>query len=124
MIQKPKEEGVQQQLNLRVKDGDQFYSNEASINFNPNEFSLDFKCLTHLHDVGEHRSLLLKHNIVIMTPFHLKSFANILSKAVVDYEKRFGKIEKSEAVKKAEKLVKKENKKTEQENKEGELYFG
>ena len=66
------------QLNVRIKDGDQFYANEVSINFNPNEIILDFKCLTHTHEVADHRGLLLRHNPVILNPFHAKSFLIML----------------------------------------------
>ena len=100
----------EQKINLRVKDKDQFYSNEVSINFNPNEFALDFKCLTHIHDIADHRAVLLSHNVVVMHPFALKSFWVMLGKALKEYEDKFAKIDKTEAVKKAEKIMKKEKK--------------
>ena len=55
-----KDDQKQKQINLRVKDEDQFYSNEISINFNPSEIIFDFKCITHMHDVAEHRSMLIR----------------------------------------------------------------
>lgn len=115
-----------QQVNVRIKDTEQFYSNEAGINFNPNEFSLDFKCVTHLHDFADHRSIFLTHNIVVMSPLHAKSFLAMLNRAINDYESRFGKIEKTEAIKKAEKIIKKEkNKQAKEEKKEvSDTYFG
>ena len=106
-----KEEQKVNQLNVRIKDGDQFYSNETSINFNPNEIVLDFKCLTHTHEMGDHRSLILKHSVVILNPFHAKAFLGTLSNAIKDFEAKFGEIKKSDAIKKAEKIVKKEQKK-------------
>ena len=116
----------QKQINLRVKDEDQFYANEISINFNPNELILDFKCITHIHDVGEHRSMMLRHLPVIINPFHAKSFLNMLNNAINDYEAKFGEIKKSEALKKAEKMVKNQEKiKPAPKAKEvGENYFG
>ena len=33
-----------QSLNLRIKDGDQFYANETSIHISPMDIVLDFKC--------------------------------------------------------------------------------
>ena len=124
-----KEEQKQQtQLNLRIRDGEQFYSNESSINFNPNEITLDFKCITHTHDLGDRRGLVLKHNLVILNPFHAKNFLEMFSKVLKDYESKFGEIKKSEPMKKAEKIVKKEQKKTteKKDNKEEEQdsYFG
>ena len=117
----------EQKINLRVKDKDQFYSNEVSINFNPNEIILDFKCITHMHDVGDHRSILLKHSPVILNPFHAKSFLVMLNNAIKDYESKFGEIKKSEALKKAEKLVKKDEKDKsllEKVKEKSESYFG
>ncbi len=121
-------EEKKQQLNVRIKDGDQFYTNETSINFNPNEIILDFKCLTHTHDIGDHRSLILKHSIIILNPFHAKSFLSSLASAIKDYENKFGDIKKPEAIKKAEKLVKKEQKKVKEDSKinnnDENTYFG
>lgn len=121
-----KEEQKSGQINLRVKDGDQFYANEVGINFNPGEVILDFKCLTHIHDVGNHRSIYLRHNPIILTPFHAKSFLVMLNKAVKDYEAKFGKVKKPDAMAKAEKLVKKEQKKKSKVKKEEGVgtYFG
>ena len=112
------------QVNLRVRDGEQFYSNESSINFNPNEIVLDFKCMTHAHDLADKRGLVVRHNTVILNPFHAKNFLGMLSKVVRDYETKFGDIKKPESVKKAEKIVKKEQKKKEEIRQDTETYFG
>ncbi|MBI2148826.1 DUF3467 domain-containing protein [Candidatus Woesearchaeota archaeon] len=116
----------QKQMNIRVKDEDQFYSNEISINFNPNEIILDFKCITHIHDVGEHRSIFLRHKPIILNPFHAKSFLSMLNQAIKDYEVKFGEIKKPEALKKAEKIVKKEEKDKSENNIKEPIgsYFG
>lgn len=113
------------QINLRIKDGEQFYANESSINFNPSEISLDFKCATHTHDLGNRRGILLKHNVVILLPFHAKNFVVMLNKAIKDYEEKFGEIKKPEPLKKAEKIVKREQKKKEESKPESSGdYFG
>jgi len=114
----------EKQINLRVKDGDQFYSNETTINFGPVEFVLDFRCVTHIQDVAENRSILIRHNAVILTPYHAKSFLQVLNKAIVDYENRFGEIKKPGEIKKAEDLIKKERKKLEKDKEDNETYFG
>ncbi len=117
----------QKQLNVRIKDQDQFYSNEVSINFNPNELVLDFKSVTHLHDIGNHQSIFLRHAPIILTPFNAKSFLVMLNNVVKDYESKFGEIKKPEAVKKAEKIVKKEQKEkpiVEKLKEKAEDYFG
>ena len=119
-----KEEKKETQINLRIKDGEQFYSNESSINFSPNELILDFKCMTHTHDFANRRGLVLKHNLVILSPFHAKSFLVMLNKAIKDYENKFGEIKKPESLKRAEKIVKKEQKKSEGIKETEENYFG
>ena len=112
------------QLNVRIRDGEQFFSNESSINFNPNELVIDFKCVTHTHDVADRRGLVLKHNMVIMNPFHAKNFLVMFSKVIKEYERRFGEIIKPEAVKRAESMLKKEEKKKSESKKDAEIYFG
>lgn len=113
------------QINLRIKDGEQFYANESSINFNPSDISLDFKCVTHTHDLANRRGILLRHNVVILAPFHAKNFVAMLNKAIKDYEEKFGEIKKPEHLKRAEKIVKKEQKKREENKQESSgTYFG
>ena len=115
------------QLNIRIKDGDQFFANEIGINFTPTDIVLDFKCLTNIHDIENHRALLLRHNPVILTPYHAKSFLDVLSKAVADYEKRFGEIKKPKEIDRAEKIIKKqrEDDKTKEIKEDDEVsYFG
>ncbi len=116
------------QINLRIKDGEQFYSNETAINFGPLEVILDFKCASHIQDALNMRSILLSHNVVILTPYHVKSFSEVLSKAVKDYESKFGEIKKPEELKKAENMIKKEQKKidkaSKKESKDDNAYFG
>ncbi len=123
-----KEENKSMKVNLRVKDENLFYSNESSINLNPNEIILDFKCITHAQDLQEHRGLILRHNLVILNPFHAKSFLIMLNKAVKNYEAKFGEIKKPESMKKAEKLVKKESQKDkkllDKVKDKAESYFG
>lgn len=121
-----KDEIKTKQVNLRIRDGEQFYTNEASINFNPSEIIFDFKCITHANELGEHRSIVLKHSFVLLSPYHAKSFLAMLNKVVKDYETKFGEIKKPEALKKAEKLVKKDQKTgvVEKVKDKVESYFG
>ena len=122
--EKKKEESKETtQLNVRIKDGEQFYSNESSINFNPSEIVLDFKCMTHTHDLADRRSLILKHNLVILNPYHAKSFLAMLIKVVKDYESKFSEIKKPDSMKKAEKIVKREQKEVVKKEDIG-TYFG
>ena len=117
----------EKQLNVRIKDGDQFFANEIGINFTPTEVVLDFKCLSNIHDIENHRALLLRHNPVILTPYHAKSFLEVLTKAVNDYEKRFGDIKKPKEIDKAEKIMQKQiddNKSKVDKNTDDVTYFG
>ncbi|MEK6955615.1 MAG: DUF3467 domain-containing protein [Nanoarchaeota archaeon] len=118
----------EKQLNVRIKDGDQFFANEIGLNFTPTEIVLDFKCISNIHDIENHRALLLRHNPVILTPYHAKSFLEVLTKAVNDYEKRFGEIKKPKEIDKAEKIMQKQkddNKSREKDNTNDDVtYFG
>ncbi len=118
----------EKQLNVRIKDGDQFFANEIGLNFTPTEIILDFKCISNIHDIENHRALLLRHNPVILTPYHAKSFLEVLTKAVNDYEKRFGEIKKPKEIDKAEKIMQKQkddNKSREKDNTNDDVtYFG
>lgn len=122
-----KEENMTQ-VNLRVKDGIQFYANETTINFGPMEFVLDFRCGTHIQDASNLRAVLMSHDVVILTPYHAKTFSEILSKAVKDYEDKFGEIKKPSELKKAEDMIKKEQRKVDSREKKQKKddggYFG
>jgi len=100
------------EVKVRIKDGNQFYSNEISVNVSPNEFVLDFKCISQIQDIQNHSALFIKHNPIIITPFHAKNLTELLTRAIKDYEKKFSKIEKSKAIQKAEKLIEKKEKET------------
>lgn len=123
-----KEEANITQINLRVKDNTQFYANETTINFGPLEFVLDFRCGTHIQDASNLRAVLMSHNVVVLTPYHAKTFSEILSKAVKDYEDKFGNVKKPSELKKAEDMIKKEQKKVEskekKQKKEDGMYYG
>lgn len=117
----------EKQINIRVKDGEQFYANETGINFTPTEIMLDFKCISNVQDIANHRALILKHNLVILTPYLAKSFMQVLNRAVEDYEKKFGEIKKPKELDKAEKIIKKEKEKIDKEDNTIEpvgSYFG
>jgi len=124
------EEG-KKELSVRVKEGDQFYSNETAIHVNPSEIVFDFKCINQVQDIADMNAIILKHNVVIMTPQHAKSFAAILERVIKDYENKFGIIEKTKHQKKADEIMKKAAKDAEKKDKKdvniktpGESYFG
>ena len=89
------------------------------------EFVLDFRCGTHVQDASNLRAILISHSTIILTPYHAKSFSEVLSKAVKDYEAKFEDIKKPSELKKAEDLIKKEQKKIEKIQKSDEgMYYG
>ena len=99
----------QKQVNVRVKDADPFLAHETTINYNPTEFVLDFKSITPVQELNQ-QSLFIQHDVVLLTPWHMKSFFAAVEKVVKDYEKKFGEIKKPIEIEKAEKLMKKQQK--------------
>ncbi len=98
----------QKNINVSVDEGDSFFCHEMSINFNPMQFVFDFKSITPRVDLRSKSSPIvnIKHNVVMVDPYHAKKMLELLSKVVSDYEKDFGRITKPKAVEKAEKRMK------------------
>jgi len=98
----------QQGLNINVIDGDAFFANEVSVNFTPMQIALDFKCVTPRIDPrGKGRpTFLMRHNVVMLEPWHAKNFLEVLQDMMKKYEQEYGKIKKPEALEKAEKKQK------------------
>jgi len=96
-----------EQVNLNIDDGDAFFSHEVTVNFTPTQVTLDFKCITPRTDPrGKKPSFQLKHNVVMLEPWHAKALIDVLKNVVQKYEKEFGKIKKPAAIAKAEKKQK------------------
>lgn len=104
---------AERKLNFSINEGDVFYAHEMSVNFNPTQFVLDFKCVTPRVDPRSQEGpvISIKHNVVLVDPYHTKKIAGFLSKRIEDYEKEFGKIEKPKSVREFEKKRKKEKEK-------------
>jgi hypothetical protein len=100
----------ERKINFDIKNGEVFFAHELSINFNPTQFVLDFKNVTPRVDPRSHEAPLIsiKHNVILLEPYHTKKIIEFLSKRIKDYEKEFGKIEKPEALKALEKNRKKQ----------------
>ena len=111
-------------VNMNIQDGDSFFAHELSINFNPLQFVLDFKNITPRIDPRSQESIVLnlKHNVIMMDPYHTKKTLELLEKVVKDYEKDFGKIEKPKQLEKYEKKSSKKGK--EKAEKISPSYFG
>jgi len=102
-------EKQEKQINLNINDGDSFYSNEISINFNPSNFFLDFKNISPRIDPRNQSGATfhLKHNVVLIDPYTFKQTVSLMNETLQRYEKEFGKIEKSKLIEKLEKQQKK-----------------
>ena len=105
-----------EQININVSDGEPFYAHEATINFTPTQLNMDFKCITPRSDPRSKKPVFhIKHNVVMVDPWHAKAFLGVLANSIGKYEEEFGKISKPKAITKAEKkqkdYMKKVNKK-------------
>jgi len=96
-------------VNVSVNDGMDFFANEASVTFNTMQFILDFKSITPRMDMRSKDApvLSVKHNVVLVDPYHAKSFHKLLGDVIKNYESKFGKITKPKALAQAEKDSKK-----------------
>jgi len=101
------------QINMSIDDGNEFYAHELSINFNPMQFTFDFKCITPRVDARSHESPTIKvrHNVVMVDPYHAKQILKLLRDVIKNYEEQYGVIEKPSALKAFEKKAKEKGKK-------------
>jgi len=96
---------MDKKINFNIHDGDDFFAHEVSINFNPTQFVLDFKCITPRSDPRNQQgpNITLKHNTVMLDAYHAKKFIELFQGVLKRYEDEFGEIEKPKAVELAEK---------------------
>ena len=95
---------MSEQINLNIVDGDPFFAHEAAVNFTPTQITLDFKCITPRVDPRSKKpNFQIKHNLVMMEPWHAQSLIKVLQNVVGNYEKEFGKIKIPKAIEKAQK---------------------
>jgi hypothetical protein len=96
------EQQQKKSINMGIDDGEEFFAHETSINFNPTQFILDFRCITPRIDPRSSQVpfVHLKHNLVMVDPWHAKEILRVLTNSLENYEKQFGKIEQPKAVKK------------------------
>ncbi|MBD3164304.1 DUF3467 domain-containing protein [Candidatus Woesearchaeota archaeon] len=117
---------MEKKINLSINEGQGFFAHEASINFSPTQFIMDFRCVTPRIDPrsNEAPTLHMAHNVVMIEPYHAKRVHELLSEMIEKYEKEFGKIEKTNAMKKIEKKKQKEKEKRSNVTKTAPSYFG
>ncbi len=108
---------MSKKINLSVNDGVEFYANEVSVNFSPLNFILDFKSVVPRVDMRSKDATVLavRHNVVLMDPYHVKMMHESLGEIIRKYEENFVKIEKPAAIVKAEEKAKKNSDKQEKE---------
>ena len=117
-------------VNMNISDGDAFFAHEVSVNFNPMQFIMDFKCITPRIDPRSKENLVLnmKHNIIMIDPYHAKRLCGLMGEMIKKYEADMGKIEKPQALKNYEKKNKKAKGKVQAketgEKAESPSYFG
>ena len=111
-------------INLSINEGKGFFAHEASINFSPAQFILDFRCVTPRVDPRSNEApvINIEHNIIMIEPYHAKRLYELLGSMITKYEKDFGKIEQNKAAKLMEKKIKKVKK--EEDTKTAPSYFG
>ncbi len=98
------EETQQEPINIHIQDGEPFFAHEMSVNFTPTQFILDFKCITPRNDPRSktRASFLLKHNVVMVDPWHARAIVDVLTNMIKKYEEEFGKVSMPQPLKKAE----------------------
>ncbi|MBI4440489.1 DUF3467 domain-containing protein [Candidatus Woesearchaeota archaeon] len=111
-----------ERVNMNIVEGDAFFAHEMSINFNPLQFVFDFKCITPRVDPRSKTkaSINLKHNVILVDPYHAKKICQLMGDIIKKYEKEYGKIEKPKQVKHFEKSASK----VEEAKTETPSYFG
>jgi len=95
---------VEQQVNVDVNPGQDFFAEQISVSHSPVRFVVDFVKSTPRIDPGAQTTrLLTTHSVIMLDPYLAKEFLSVLTDNVGKYEKKFGKIEKPDALKKFEK---------------------
>ena len=114
-------------INVSIEEGQTFFANEISVNFNPIQFFLDFKSVSPRVDIRtkeNEMNLRVEHNVIAIDPFHAKKVFETLKQGIENYEKEFGEIKKPESI---QKLEEKQKQQGEDQNKMAEktpIYFG
>lgn len=103
-------------INVNINEGEEFFAHEMSVNYNPTQFIMDFRCVTPRIDIRSKKSanLSIRHNIVMVEPWHAKEIVRVMNNVIEGYEKKFGEIKKPKAIEDMQKEQKEkdEDKKT------------
>ena len=91
-------------VNLNIVDGEPFFAHEVTVNFTPTQLTFDFKCITPRTDPRSRKpSFQMKHNVVMMEPWHAAAMVQVLSNVLKKYAQEYGKAEKPKSIVRAEK---------------------
>jgi hypothetical protein len=103
-----------------VSVGKDFFAEQVSVSHSPIRFVVDFVRNTPRIDAASQSTkLLTSHSVIMIDPYLAKEFLSVLTDNIGKYEKKFGKIEKPEALKKFEKEAQKHGNKPKKQD-----YFG
>ena len=96
---------MEKKLNLSIKDGDEFFAHELSVNYSPTQFIMDFRCITPRTDPRSQESavLAIKHNVIMTEAWHAKKIYELMGNVIKKYEEEYGQIEMPKSLKKFEK---------------------
>ncbi|MGC9311034.1 MAG: DUF3467 domain-containing protein [Candidatus Aenigmatarchaeota archaeon] len=94
-------EAKKKKVNVNIDPGkESFYSNNAAVFNNANEFIFDFTQITPRMDMIQEKQVItymVKHVPVVLEPKQAKIFLNLLKENLEKYEKKFGKIDVAKA---------------------------
>ena len=107
-------------LQVDVNPGQDFFAEQVSVSHSPVRFVVDFVRSTPRIDSSTQTTrLFMSHSIVMLDPYLAREFLSVLGDNIAKYEKKFGKIEKPEALKTFEKQMEKSGRKPVKQD-----YFG
>ncbi len=88
----------QKKINLGISDGNEFFAHELSVNYNPTQFILDFRCVTPRSDPRSKviPFISIKHNVVLVDTHHAKRILEVLQEVLITfkltYQMKFKKV--------------------------------
>lgn len=111
---------MMEQLPVDVNHGQDFFAEQVSVSHSPVRFVVDFvRSTPRIDSSSQSTRLFMSHNVVMLDPYLIKEFVSVLNDNIAKYEKKFGRIERPEALRKFEKEAEKAgNKQVKQD------YFG
>lgn len=89
-----------------VFDENPWFSESVSVTHSPDRFLLDFKLINPQFNMENKPTFIAIHKVVLIDIYLAKNLLKLLSEQIKKYEDKFGKIEKPEAIKKAERMMK------------------